>query len=99
MGTDRISRKEWSWVITWTIIVLAISCLPYLIAWIATPPGYQFGGIVVNPLDGNSYVAKMRQGWQGAWQFHLTYTPEPHQGASLIYFFYLLSLHNTSVIY
>ena len=89
MGTDRISRKEWSWVITWTIIVLAISCLPYLIAWIATPPGYQFGGIVVNPLDGNSYVAKMRQGWQGAWQFHLTYTPEPHQGASLIYFFYL----------
>jgi hypothetical protein len=89
MGTDRISKKEWSRVITWTAILLAISCLPYLIAWMATPPGYQFGGIISNPLDGNSYLGKMRQGWAGSWQFHLTYTPEPHQGASLIYLFYL----------
>jgi hypothetical protein len=92
MGTDRISRKEWSWVITWTIIVLAISCLPYLIAWIATPPGYQFSGIVSNPLDGNSYLSKMRQGWAGSWQFHLTYTPETHNGA-YIFLFYLALGH------
>jgi hypothetical protein len=92
MGTDRISKKEWLWVITWTVVILAISCLPYLIAWIATPPGYRFGGIVVNPLDGNSYLAKMRQGWEGAWQFHLTYTPEPHSGA-YIFLFYLALGH------
>jgi hypothetical protein len=92
MGTDRISKKEWSWVITWTIVILAISCLPYLIAWIAAPPGYQFSGIVSNPLDGSSYLGKMRQGWLGAWRFHLTYTPETHNGA-YIFLFYLALGH------
>jgi hypothetical protein len=83
-----ISGIEWRWVLTWAGVILAVSCLPYLIAWIGTPPGYQFGGILVNPFDGNSYLAKMRQGWMGTWQFHLTYTPEPHEGA-YIFLFYL----------
>jgi hypothetical protein len=84
-----ISRKEWRQVLAWAGLILIVSCLPYLIAWAATPPGYQFNGILVNPFDGNSYLAKMRQGWAGSWQFHLTYTPEPHDGAYLIYLFYL----------
>jgi len=86
---SHIPAKEWRWALTWAGVILAVSCLPYLIAWGATPPGYQFGGILVNPLDGNSYLAKMRQGWVGMWQFHLTYTPEVHDGASIIYLFYL----------
>jgi hypothetical protein len=90
MGTDgHIPGKDWRWVLTWAGAILALSCLPYLIAWVATPSGYQFGGILVNPFDGNSYLAKMRQGWAGGWQFHLTYTPEPHDGAYIIYLFYL----------
>jgi hypothetical protein len=90
MGTDgRIPVKDWRWVLTWAGVILALSCLPYLIAWVATPSGYQFGGILVNPFDGNSYLAKMRQGWAGLWQFHLTYTPESHDGAYIIYLFYL----------
>jgi hypothetical protein len=89
MHADHIPQKEWRWALAWAGVMLALSCLPYLIAWIATPPGYQFGGILVNPFDGNSYLAKMRQGWAGSWQFHLTYTPEPHDGAPIIYFFYL----------
>lgn len=88
MDADRVSGKEWGWVLTSAGVILAVSFLPYLIAWIATPPGYQFGGILVNPFDGNSYLAKMRQGWVGTWQFHLTYTPEPHDGA-YIFLFYL----------
>ena len=88
VDTDHISPKEWRWALAWAILIVAVSCLPYLAAWLAAPPGYQFGGILVNPLDGNSYLAKMRQGWAGAWQFHLTYTPEPHDGA-YIFLFYL----------
>jgi hypothetical protein len=88
VDADHISPKEWRWALAWALTIVAVSCLPYLVAWIATPPGYQFGGILVNPLDGNSYLAKMRQGWAGAWQFHLTYTPEPHDGAD-IFLFYL----------
>jgi hypothetical protein len=88
VDADHISPKEWRWALAWALLIVAISCLPYLVAWIATPAGYQFGGILVNRADGNSYLAKMRQGWAGAWQFHLTYTPEPHDGA-YIFLFYL----------
>jgi hypothetical protein len=90
MGTDgHIPGKDWRWVLTRAGVILVLSCLPYLIGWVATPSGYQFGGILVNPFDGNSYLAKMRQGWAGLWQFHLTYTPEPHDGVYIIYLFYL----------
>ena len=90
MSVDgHVSRREWRWALTWAAVILAVSCLPYLVAWLTSPPGYQFSGILVNPFDGNSYLAKMRQGWAGAWQFHLTYTPEPHDGAPIIYLFYL----------
>jgi hypothetical protein len=88
VDADHISPKEWRWALAWALVIVAVSCLPYLVAWIATPAGYRFGGILVNPLDGNSYLAKMRQGWAGSWQFHLTYTPEPHAGA-YVYLFYL----------
>jgi hypothetical protein len=94
MGTDGHAHiKDWRWALAWAGVILAVSCLPYLIAWVATPPGYQFGGILVNPFDGNSYLAKMRQGWAGMWQFHLSYTPEPHDGVYIIYLFYLVSGH------
>ncbi len=83
-------NKRWVWV--WSLIIIAASCLPYLIAWSVAPPGYQFTGVLVNPLDGYSYLAKMRQGWQGAWLFHLSYTPEPHDGAA-IFLFYLALGH------
>ncbi len=65
-----ISAREWRYVVLWTALLLAASCLPYLVAWLATPPGHQFVGLVINPLDGNSYLAKIREGWAGSWQFH-----------------------------
>ncbi len=83
-----ISRREWRWAIGWSITVLFISCLPYLIATTTAPEGWQFAGILSNPLDGNSYLAKIQQGIDGAWLFHLTYTSEPHTG-TLIYPLYL----------
>ena len=50
MGADRVPRSKWGRVITWGGLILLVTCLPYLIAWQAAPPGYQFGGILVNPL-------------------------------------------------
>ncbi len=81
-------RREWCWVLVCSGAIVAVCCVPYLIAWLTTPAGLRFGGILVNPLDGHSYLAKMRQGWEGAWLFRLTYTPEPHSGAA-IFLFYL----------
>jgi hypothetical protein len=87
-----IHRQEWRWALTWACVVVAVTCLPYLYAWLAAPEGLVFGGLLTNPLDGNSYLAKMRQGFQGEWCFHLPFTPEPHDGA-FIFTYYLALGH------
>jgi hypothetical protein len=87
-----ITTKEWRRAISWTIAIVALSCIPYGVAILMAPPGWQFAGILVNPLDGHSYMAKMQQGEAGNWLFHLTYTPEPHDGA-FIFTFYLALGH------
>ena len=85
-------RKLQRWPTLWSISILILSCLPYAIASLNSPAGWQFAGILVNPLDGHSYLAKMAQGQAGAWLFHLTYSPEPHDGA-FIFTFYLVLGH------
>ena len=79
---------QWRWAIRWSVILVGLSCVPYIIAIFMAPEGWHFAGILVNPYDGQSYLAKMRQGFDGNWLFHLTYTPEPHEGV-YIYLFYL----------
>ncbi len=39
-------------------------------------------------MDQHSYIAKMRQGWNGSWRYRLAYTPEYTDGAP-IFLFYL----------
>jgi hypothetical protein len=87
-----VNRGEWRWVALVTLALVIASSLPYLIAWAATPEGAHFTGLVFNPQDGNSYVAKMRQGLAGSWSFRLPYTPELHDGAP-VYLFYLFLGH------
>jgi hypothetical protein len=49
-------------------------------------------GFLFNPLDGNSYLAKMYQGFAGSWRFTLPYTVDPGSGA-YIFMFYLALGH------
>jgi len=70
--------------------VLVMVTLPYMIAASAGGSEYVFGGFLLNPLDGNSYLAKMYQGWSGAWQFTLPFTADPGQGAYLFLFYLFL---------
>lgn len=69
---------------------LALVCLPYLYAALAAGPDYMFSGFLFNPQDGNSYLAKMYQGWQGSWRFTLPYTAEPGEGVYLFIFYLFL---------
>jgi hypothetical protein len=62
--------------------------LPYLAAWLAGGEKYVFGGFLVNPIDGNSYFAKMQEGIQGSWKFTLPYTSGVARG-EFIFLFYL----------
>jgi len=71
------------------VIILALVSLggPYLYAWENTSEDTVFGGFLINPIDGNSYLAKMYQGWRGDTQFTLPYTAEPGEGAYLFLFY------------
>ena len=87
-----MNRKEWRWIVLVTLALVIASSLPYLVAWVVRPEDAHFTGLIFNPQDGNSYVAKMRQGLDGSWLFHLAFTPEQHRGA-YIFLFYLLLGH------
>ncbi len=84
-------RREWVWVIVLSLIILAIVNLPYALAH-AVPGPRVFTGILFNPLDGNSYLAKMREGWRGDWLFTLPYTAQPGPGV-FIFTYYLFLGH------
>ena len=60
------------------------------LAVIAGGDTHVFGGFLLNPLDGNSYLAKMQQGASGSWRFTLPFTPEPGEGAYLFLFYLAL---------
>ncbi len=63
--------------------VLFLTLAPYLLAPGLTPRDKVFSGFLLNPADGFTYLAKMRQGYQGAWAFRLPYTIRPGEPAFL----------------
>ena len=87
-----IEQDEWRWVlVASSLLIIAIS-IPFVWAYAAAVPGHCFGGFLVNPVDGHSYLAKMYQGYSGGWLYTLPYTPEPHQGV-MLFSFYLAPGH------
>lgn len=88
----QITRAEWRWALGWALVVLAVSTAPLVVAALVAPAGWSFGGLLVNPVDGHTYLAKMAQGSAGSWLFHLPFTHETHDGA-FIFTFYLALGH------
>lgn len=83
------SRERWIAGALALLFILTIS-VPYLYANRAADDAHAFGGFLLNPLDGNSYLAKMHQGFDGAWTFTLPYTAEPGEGAAInLYYLFL----------
>ncbi len=78
-----VTRREWRGVLIFAILIMALTSIPYLVGFAAQRDGWQFGGFVFGADDGNSYLAKMRQGAEGDWLFHIVYTSERHDGAFL----------------
>ena len=83
-------RKDCIIVISVILLVLGLISLPYLLAARAVGQDYAFGGFLFNPLDGNTYLAKMYEGWRGEWRFTLPYTADPGKGAYLFLFYIFL---------
>jgi hypothetical protein len=79
-----------NWIVAAAALVIILTAsLPYWLAY-HVPAGHVFTGILVNPADGNSYFAKLREGWAGAWAFTLPYTADPGPGAFIFTYFLAL---------
>jgi hypothetical protein len=85
----RVTRSEWRWVLIFAAAASLLLALPYLAAFSAQGEEWRFSGFLFGVEDGNSYIADMRQGAEGAWLFRIPYTTEPQNGA-LIYLPFLL---------
>lgn len=71
-------------------VLLAVVILPYVVAALAAGEAFDYLGFLINPFDSASYLAKMRQGWEGSWRFVLPFTAQPGEGAYLFTFYLFL---------
>ncbi len=72
---------------------------PYLLAaWMGRRHGLVFAGFLHNPYDNFTYLAKMAQGWHGAWVYRLAFTTQPGPGAP-IFLYYLALGHLARVLH
>ncbi len=87
-----VSSSEWRWVIIFSGLLVAITLLPYAWAFASDTPNndWQFMGMLANPQDGATYLAKIGEGARGQWLFTLAHTPEPSEGAALNMFYIVL---------
>ena len=63
-------------VIPVTVIFLIGISLPYIVGWLSSNNEVFFTGFIANPLDSFSYLAKMRQGYDGLWLFSLPFSSQ-----------------------
>ncbi len=76
----RLTRREWVWAIGVSTLIVAVSTLPYLVGYLAQTADLRFGGALLDRVDYHSYLARMWQGYRGAWRFRLLFTSEAHEG-------------------
>jgi hypothetical protein len=82
-------RPDWFAIALGCLFLLLIS-LPYLWGFMAGGRQAVFGGLLFNPIDGYSYLAKMQAGLQGGWRYTLPYTLERGPGACIFTYYVLL---------
>jgi len=82
--------NSWKGAAGWILAALTLSLIPTILAYSTAPSGTVFTGFLLNPLDGFSYLAKMKQGVDGSWLFSLPYASEPGPGTFLFIYHLLL---------
>lgn len=91
LKSHKMSSQKEKWIAGVIIFVfLLMITVPYVCAANSSDDSKVFGGFLLNPIDGNSYLAKMRQGYEGNWLFTLPYTKDPGAGAGInLYYLFL----------
>ncbi|MGB7537653.1 MAG: hypothetical protein WBM17_03865, partial [Anaerolineales bacterium] len=78
-------------IIAISLIIALLTLIPYALAY-AGAGEYRFTGFLFNPYDAASYLAKMRQGYNGQILYSLAFTEDPGPGA-LLFPYYLILGH------
>ncbi|HEX3629897.1 MAG TPA: hypothetical protein VHW91_05480 [Candidatus Dormibacteraeota bacterium] len=92
-------QRQWpAFALAFATVIGLLSLLPYLLAYVWMPPGHHFTGFFFIADDAATYLAKMRQGAEGAWLWTDPYTSEPHGGVFL-FGFYLLFGHLAALLH
>jgi hypothetical protein len=81
-------ERRWVWF--FALLITGLSTIPYLIGFLNQGDSYRFTGFVFGVSDGNSYIAKMLSGYEGAWLFSTPYTTYPQRGAPVFLLYLLL---------
>ncbi len=71
-------------------IFIVLIFLPLILGYLWSGQDFVFNGLYQNPIDGNTYLSKMMQGYQGEWKFTLSYSVEASEGAYLYLFYFIL---------
>ncbi len=90
--------QRFRFTLVFAAAIASLSLLPYLLAYLWTPPGHHFAGFFFIADDATTYLAKMRQGADGSWLWNDPYTSEPHGGVFL-FSFYLLFGHLAALLH
>ena len=85
-----VTRSEWRRVLLFAVAVMLVTLVPYLVGFASQTPTLRYSGFTLGTDDAYSYIAKMRRGVLGVWDFYLFYTAEPHDSVPLVFLGYLL---------
>lgn len=74
------------------VVFFSAILVPTIFGWLSNTPQLSFTGLIANPLDSFSYLAKMRQGYEGAWLFVLPFS-SAKSAPSFLFEYYIFLGH------
>lgn len=83
-----MNRNKVLLLLFWLTVLIS----PFVFGFLSNNKDQVFNGFLLNPIDGNTYLAKMQQGYAGEWFYQLPYTSASN-GKVLLFIFYLLLGH------
>src|SRR5215469_17219739 len=77
-------------------VLAVVTAIPYVYAYLVQPPGHVFVGFFYLWDDATTYLAKMREGWEGSWSWQNRYTTES-SGTAYLFMFWIVLGHIAAV--
>ncbi|MGB8646407.1 MAG: hypothetical protein WCF84_14305 [Anaerolineae bacterium] len=81
---------EWLAATGLSLVLVALTTVPYILGYALSGTDKEFSGVIMNPEDSNSYLAKMQEGYAGEWLYTIPYTSEAQRPEFLGGFYMLL---------